>query len=334
MDPREEDASSWGTGARMQRFLREAIPLGKEAVSAALAAAGVPANEVGLIVVASSTGYAMPGLDIILARDLGMPSSVQRLALGHMGCHAAMPALGAASDFVTVHGGTAVVLCCELPSLHAQAPSAAMRSGRPETADIGQVIAHSLYSDAAAAMVIAPSEGVTGLRPATGPTARPDVEPIGGASVSLDLIDIVVRTDTTAADDVTCDITDLGFRLGLSPRIPDVVGRQLRPVADELLARHGLFIGDVAAWAMHPGGPRILDAAVESLGLDDASLATSLDILREPGNCSSASILLVLERIIAADQLTDGDHVVMVCAGPGLTVCAALLRARRPHADR
>ena len=79
----------------MERYLAEALPLGKEAVAAALADAGLAAADVGLFAVASCTGYVTPGLDIRLARDLGMAADVQRLFVGHMGCYAALPGLGA-----------------------------------------------------------------------------------------------------------------------------------------------------------------------------------------------------------------------------------------------
>ncbi|TBR17171.1 MAG: type III polyketide synthase, partial [Chitinophagaceae bacterium] len=101
VDPTTEDISGWGTAARMQRFLAEAMPLGKEAVGAALADAGLDPADVGLLTVVSCTGYVTPGLDILLARDLGMADAVQRLHVGHMGCYAALPGLGATADFVT-----------------------------------------------------------------------------------------------------------------------------------------------------------------------------------------------------------------------------------------
>ena len=79
----------------MRRYLVEALPLGKEAVGRALTDAGVAADDIGLFAVCSCTGYATPGLDILLARDLGMPPTTQRLFVGHMGCYAALPGLGA-----------------------------------------------------------------------------------------------------------------------------------------------------------------------------------------------------------------------------------------------
>jgi alkylresorcinol/alkylpyrone synthase len=100
LSPLVEDASGWSTGARMRRYATEAPPLGKAAVTTALADAGLAAEEVGLFAVVSCTGYATPGLDIRLAADLGMAADVQRLLVGHMGCYAALPGLGAVADFV------------------------------------------------------------------------------------------------------------------------------------------------------------------------------------------------------------------------------------------
>ena len=75
----------------MERYVQEALPLGKQAVAGALDAAGLAPGDVGLFAVATCTGYATPGLDIRLASDLGMPPGLQRLLVGHMGCYAAIP---------------------------------------------------------------------------------------------------------------------------------------------------------------------------------------------------------------------------------------------------
>ncbi|MGY1632717.1 type III polyketide synthase [Geodermatophilus sp. SYSU D01186] len=286
-NPLDEDLSSWGTGARMQRYVEEALPLGKQAVAGALDAAGLPPGEVGLFAVATCTGYATPGLDIRLAGDLGMPAGLQRLLVGHMGCYAAIPGLAAVADFVTARSRPAVLLCCELTSLHVQ----------PAQADLEQVVAHALFSDAAAAVVVQP-----------------------GARRGRRLAGIVARTDASTADHMTWDVTDLGFRMGLSPRVPEVLARHVGDVVDELLTAAGLRVEDVAGWAVHPGGPRILDVVRDELGLAEVQLAASRRVLAEHGNCSSATVLLVL------DELGDVDGPVVAMAfGPGLTLYAALL---------
>jgi predicted naringenin-chalcone synthase len=298
VDPRIEDVSEWGTGARMARFAVEALPLGKAAASAALADARITADEVGLFVVASCTGYTTPGLDILLARDLGMSDRVQRLHIGHMGCYAALPALGAVADFVVARQRAAVLLCVELPSLHVQ----------PHSESVDQLVAHALFADAAAAVVVAPSTGQDGA---------------GG----LDLVDMVARTDVSAVDQMTWDVTDLGFRMGLSPKVPGVLARHVGPVVEDLLATHELTTSDIAAWAVHPGGRRIVEVVAEQLALDDTKVAASFDVLRDVGNCSSATVLLVLERAAARAALPPGSPVVAMAFGPGLTLYVALLRS-------
>ncbi|MPY94823.1 MAG: type III polyketide synthase [Acidimicrobiia bacterium] len=292
IDPRLEDVSSWGTGARMQRYVAEALPLATDAAAGALAAAGVRAEDVGLLALASCTGYATPGLDILAARELGLPDGLQRLLVGHMGCYAAVPALGAVADAVTARGLVSLLVCVELPSLHVQAPC-------PE---VQQVVAHALFSDAATAVVV-------------------DAEGAG-----LEVLDLAARTDVEHHRDMTWDVTDLGFRMGLSPRVPQVLARHVRPLVDELLGRHGLRASDVAGWAIHPGGPRIVEVCADRLGLDDADVAASLATLRDHGNCSSATVLLVLEELRRTRPLAPGEHVVALAFGPGLTLYGALLR--------
>jgi alkylresorcinol/alkylpyrone synthase len=304
VDPSQEDISSWGTEARMRRFLTEAMPLGKEAVGGALADAGLAPEDVGLFTVVSCTGYVTPGLDILLARDVGMSDGVQRLHVGHMGCYAALPGLGATADFVTARSRPAVMLCVELTSLHVQPSTETARSGEPTAEDLQQMVAHALFSDAAAAVVLEPDRS------------------------GLEVVDVIARTDATTADHMTWDVTDLGFKMGLSPAVPDVLAQHARPVVAELLGRHGVAVEDVAGWAVHPGGRKIVEVVGDVLGLDDAQLAPSYDVLRDAGNCSSATVLLVLERLAATVDVPVGGYVVAMAFGPGLTLYAALLRRR------
>jgi predicted naringenin-chalcone synthase len=96
------------------------------------------------------------------------------------------------------------------------------------------------------------------------------------------------------------------------------------PLVDGLLARNGWARGEVAGWAVHPGGPRILDVVAERLELGDAALAASRRVLAEHGNCSSPTVLMVLDEV--RDGLAgDGEAVVALAFGPGLTLYAVLL---------
>jgi predicted naringenin-chalcone synthase/SAM-dependent methyltransferase len=263
-----------GHRARMQRFVAEAMPLGKEAVGAALADAGVAPEDVGLFTVVSCTGYATPGLDILLARDLGMDDGVQRLHVGHMGCYAALPG---PRRHRRLRGRPQAPRRDALRRADQPARAAATdsgRSGEPTPEDLQQMVAHALFSDAAAAVVLEP-----------------------GSPRGLQVVDTVARTDASTADHMTWDVTDLGFKMGLSPAVPDVLARHARPVVEQLLSRHGLAVEDVAGWAIHPGGRKIVEVVGEVLDLDEELLAPSYDVLRDVGNCSSATVLMVLERL-------------------------------------
>lgn len=315
-NPLAEDLSGWSTGRRMARYLEEALPLGKEALAGALDGAGIAASELGLLVVASCTGYATPGLDVHLARDLVMANDLQRLLIGHVGCHAALPGLGAARDFVVAHGRPAALLCLELTSLHVQ----------PKSDDLEQVVVHALFSDAASAVIVEPAR-----QSSPGERARrsPDRlrQPDSAVPATLEILEIKTVTETSAAEHMTWRVTDLGFRMGLSRKVPDVVGTHVGPLVDDLLATLGLVRSDVAAWAVHPGGSRVLDVVADRLGLEDGALEESRAVLAAHGNCSSATILVVLDEVRRRRDLAPGDLVVALAFGPGLTLYACLLRA-------
>jgi predicted naringenin-chalcone synthase len=294
VDPTKEDISEWSTGRRMQRYVPEALPLGKSAVADALASAGLDSSEVGLFAVASCTGYATPGIDIRLARDLAMADTVQRLLIGHMGCYAAIPGLGAVSDFVVARQRPAVLLCLELCSLHVQ----------PAILEPEQIVAHALFSDAAAAVVVTPGE-----------------------AAGLSIVDVAALSDPSSAGYMTWDVTDQGFRMGLSRRVPEVLAVHIAPLIGGLLERNGITSQQVSRWAVHPGGPRILDVVEQRLALAPDALAESRQVLAEHGNCSSATSLLVIEDIQRRRPAPKGTYIVVVSFGPGLTLYAALLRA-------
>ena len=290
VNPLVEDVSGWSTGQRMRRYAQEAVPLAAQAVTAALDSAGLAPSDVGLLAVTSCTGYVSPGVDIRVAGALGLPADLQRLVFGHMGCYAALPALGAVSDYVAARRRLAVLLSVELTSLHVQ----------PAGIGRDQIVAHALFSDAAVAVVVEP-----------------------GDRAGFEVVDLVALTDPATLEHMTWEVTDLGFRMGLSPKVPDVLAVHLRPVVLDLLARNHVRPADVSGWAVHPGGPRILETVESTLELPSDALDASRAVLAEHGNCSSATVLLVLERL-----LDTSGHVVMLAFGPGLTLYAVLLRKR------
>jgi predicted naringenin-chalcone synthase len=286
------------TGERMAEYARAAYPLGRAAVEQCLARAGRTgeglAAAIGDLIVVSCTGYAAPGIDIALARDLTLPRDVRRTVIGHMGCYGAIVGLRQALAALAAHpDSTALLLSVELSSLHFM-----------PTRDLDALTSFALFGDAAAAVLL-------------------DVDP---AAPGPAIVETYCAADFESAEQMRWTITDAGFVMGLSPRVPITLRRNIRGVVERLLAPHDLTTRDVTHWLIHPGGPSILEAIAGKLELSDEQMAPSRAVLAEHGNCSSATVLLILERLLREGRARPGEWGVMMAFGPGLTLETCLLR--------
>jgi predicted naringenin-chalcone synthase len=102
-----------------------------------------------------------------------------------------------------------------------------------------------------------------------------------------------------------------------------LIEKHVRPWLEEWLGACGLSIGGVGSWAVHPGGPKILQAAARGLGLPPSSLDVSAEVLRTHGNMSSPTVLFIIERLRRSGAPLP---CVMLGFGPGLAAEAILLR--------
>lgn len=284
-----------GTDERMRAFQRLAPPLAHDACVRALAHAGVAPAGVTHLVTASCTGMASPGVDIALIQSLGLSAETQRTHVGFMGCHAALNALRVARAIALAEPVARVLVCCvELCSLHVQA-------GQPG----GSAVADALFADGAAACVVARS-GDTHSHEAHAPALHRTASTLLPGTLSH----------------MGWTIGGSGFTMALSPKVPATLAASVRPWVESVLAMDGLTIAGVPSWAIHPGGPRVLEAVADALGLPQAARRASAAILREHGNMSSATVPFILERL-----LRDGAPrpILALAFGPGLTGEALLL---------
>ncbi len=146
-------------------------------------------------------------------------------------------------------------------------------------------------------------------------------------ATQLEIVDVMASTDSSISEYMCWLVTDHGFRMRLSAKVPQVLERHVAGLVTDLLTAHGYTSDDVDGWAVHPGGARILRVVAEQLQLSDEAIAPSYDILREYGNCSSATVLIVLQRLLQTREIRPGKVVVALGFGPGLTLFAALLKA-------
>ncbi|MBM4102240.1 MAG: type III polyketide synthase, partial [Phycisphaerae bacterium] len=123
---------------------------------------------------------------------------------------------------------------------------------------------------------------------------------------------------------MTWEVGDNGFMMELSAEVPALIERALPPWIDACLAAHGLCRGSIAAWAIHPGGPRVIDSVVNALGLPADAGDVSRSVLRDFGNMSSATLLFILERLVRSGA---AGPVVALAFGPGLSAEMLLVSA-------
>jgi predicted naringenin-chalcone synthase len=117
--------------------------------------------------------------------------------------------------------------------------------------------------------------------------------------------------------DMAWQIGEYGFDMKLSLYVPALIEKNIKGFTEALFKKAGKSRDDIHIWAIHPGGRAILEKAAEALGLEKEALQVSYDVLREYGNMSSATIMFVLERILA-DEREGG--IFAAAFGPGLTV--------------
>ena len=288
-----EQMETWGQAN--DAWIEVAQEVGERAIRAALEKSGLGTGDIDALFTVTVTGIATPSLDARLMNRLALPPRVKRVPIFGLGCVAGTAGIARAADYVRAYPDqVAVLLSVELCSLTLQR----------QDLSIPNLIASGLFGDGAAAAVVVGSEvEAAGPRVVDSRSVfYPDSERVMG-----------------------WDISEKGFQIVLSAEVPEVVRRHLRGDVDALLTDHGLTRSDIAVWVSHPGGPKVLEAMQEALELPAGAFESSWRSLREVGNLSSTSVLLVLEETMT-NQPDPGSHGVMVSMGPGFCSELVLLR--------
>ncbi len=296
--PLEEYARLDGFAAANNAWIRVGLEVGAAAIEAALARAGLVPRDVDALWFTSVTGVAAPSLDARLMNRLGFRSDLKRVPIFGLGCVAGAAGVARAADYLAGHQGeVALLLSVELCSLTLQRGDLSLPN----------LIASGLFGDGAAAVVL------------TGAGRRP-----AGAGPAV----VATRSSFYPGTEEVMgwQVGDGGFRVVLSAAVTEMVRRFLRRDVDAFLADQALDASDIAAWIAHPGGPRVLEAMQEVLSIPPEALAITWRSLREVGNLSSASVLMVLEETMRSVALPPGSYGLMLAMGPGFCSELVLLR--------
>ena len=277
-------------------WLDFAQTLGRDAICRAITPLGIMPADIDALYFVTVTGVASPSIDARLVNRMGLSPYIKRVPIFGLGCVAGAAGLARAADYVRAFPEQiAVVLSVELCSL----------TWQRDDLSIANMISTGLFGDGAAAAVVAGRD-----------TEHSGPEVLGTRSVFYPGSERVMGWD----------ISESGFHIVLSPEVPKVIRENLAGDVDSFLAGFGLSRRDISSWIIHSGGPKVLEAVSDSLELPPGALDLSWRCLKNVGNLSSASVLVVLEEVLARRRGEPGTYSILAAMGPGF--CSELLLLR------
>lgn len=286
-----------GTAARSRVYAREVTRYLDEAY----AAVTEPPSE---LVHVTCTGYVSPSAAQSMVASRGWGELTRVTHAYHMGCYAAFPALRIAAGALGLPRPLASrrparvdIVHTELCSLHFD----------PSVHTLEQLVVQSLFADGFIRYSLVPDDRGPGLQ-----VLAVDEQLLAGCGGAMGWA-----------------LGDHGMQMTLSTEVPELIAGSVRAFVLRLLASAGLDaargLGDVI-FAVHPGGPKIIDRIRTVLELDESQVAASRQVLADHGNMSSATLPHVWARLVADPAIAPGTAVVSLAFGPGLTLAGALLR--------
>lgn len=214
------------------------------------------------IITTTCTGFYAPGIDLQIIDHYELEGTVERTAIGFMGCYAAMNALKMARHIVRSELKARVLIVnLELCTLHLQ---------KPKTLEA--LLSFMIFADGCAASIISADEN----------------------GLELEQFNSSLIPDTQ--DRITWDVGTSGFDMVLSGQVPNLIASFLPDALPSIL--NGQNKEGVSHWAIHPGGRTILDAVEKGAALSSDALKISRDILLNYGNMSSATVMFVLQAMM------------------------------------
>jgi len=274
------------------RFAEGSVRLGIQAVEACLEPAGLEPGDVDFLATTTCTGRLVPSLDAHLIGALGLRPDVQRVHVGDTGCASAMVVLQQAWNYLRAFPerralAVSVELCSATYYLDEEAETA---------------VANAIFADGAAAVLLT--------------TKGEGPEILGHRTL--------IRAEYL--DRMGFTFPGGRYRIRLAPEVRRIAPAMMEELTGTLLKDFGLTQDDVRFWVLHSAGRRVIENAQVLLGLSDADVAYSRDVLRRYGNLSSATVLFVLDAVRRSGRPRPGDIGVMMALGPGFAAEGALLR--------
>jgi alkylresorcinol/alkylpyrone synthase len=306
--PAEEylEIKTWGQANDI--WIRVAQELGEQALCRALQAAGLQTQDLGCLLFTTVTGVASPSIDGMLINRMKLPAQIRRTPIFGLGCVAGAAGIARAADYVKAYPKKAAALVSvELCSLTLQR----------EDLSVANLISSGLFADGSAAVIVTGDEFEPAENGANG--AKSNGHGVKGPEIVATRS--IFYPDTE--DMMGWNISEKGFRIILSTEVPKLIRENLGRDVDAFLADQGHQRSDLKSFVMHTGGPKVLEASADALGLHNGELDASWACLKKVGNLSSASVLCVLEDVMKNRRPEPGTLGLLAAMGPGF--CSELL---------
>ncbi len=249
----------------------------------------------------SCTAYAAPSSaqKLVSRRNAGKLTTVTHAY--HMGCYGAIAAIRIGAAFAKQGVERSDIVHTEFCSLHMN----------PSLHSPDQLVGQSLFADGFIKYSIVPEQQV-----------RKD---------QLNGLKILAIRETILPDCVAAmewNLNDWGFLFLLSKEIPVLICKHVREYVQELCEQAGVAESEVleqGVFAVHPGGPKILDYLEKVFNVSPERLRLSREVLQYCGNMSSATVPHVWDMICRSEEISKKTKVLSLAFGPGLTIAGALM---------
>jgi len=252
------------------------------------------------------SGYASPSIaqEAVIERKWG---TVQVTHSYHMGCYGAFPAIRTASSLICSSpiNGRADVVHTELLSAHLNLTGFSAANTMICSLFADGFIGYSLYEEESF-MNDDTIQEKKGLR-------------------ILAFHEVIIPD---SLEDMSWDLGEYNFLMTLSKRVPVFIRKNIKSFLTKLCKKGDVDLEEQKAnmhFAIHPGGPKIIDYVVDEVGLSRDQASWSYEILRRQGNMSSATIPHIFNEIINDPAIVSGTKIVAMAFGPGLTATGLLL---------
>jgi predicted naringenin-chalcone synthase len=287
---------------RLKCFHKNALPLATNAINTCFDELNneISPGKITHLITVSCTGMSAPGLEIDLISAMGFSPNISRIGINFMGCYAVFHALKVADALCKAEENAIVlIVSVELCTIHFQ-----------NKTDTDNLISNSLFADGAAAVIV-----------------TSDKQSQNNSWKGLLLKNFFSDIAADGKKDMAWQISSSGFLMTLSSYIPALVEKEIAPLMQKALHNSDIENSDINFYAIHPGGKKILEAAMKSLAIKNGKMESSFEVLKNFGNMSSATILFVLKEIW--DKKVDWKKTQNIFAagfGPGLTLESAILQ--------